>query len=327
VLLDRAVVAPRLALIVRSGETLGYNPGFNVWHRVDEATAEVLRWLRAGRPRNELVAHVARRFGLDHQRAASRVCEIVEWSVLRRLLYLDRVPDMPDIGAPEHPLASVYWICTQRCNLRCSYCYQEATVARPHELSTVEAIDLVDQVVEAGADTFIITGGEPFSRRDVLEVARYSKRSGLTTNVITNGGYVRASNVDAIAEVFDLVTISLDHLRPEHHDRIRGEGSWDRAINAIDLLVAAGGRRGRNAVCNAVWQTSEERTTSSLRSHRAESPIARFATGTRGRAVGARARRRPPVFGSRSCGLILGTLSTSRSRPRRSCFTAATTSS
>jgi radical SAM protein with 4Fe4S-binding SPASM domain len=248
VLLDRVVVVPRLALIVRSGETLAYNPGLNVWHRVDDETAEVLRWLRAGRARDELAAHVARRFGLDRERAASRISEIVDWSVLRRLLYLDSVPDLGDLRTPEHPLATVYWICTQRCNLRCSYCYQEATVARPHELSTTEALDLVDQVVEAGADTFIFTGGEPFSRRDVLEVARHSKRSGLTTNVITNGGYVRAANVDAIAEVFDLVTISLDHLRPEHHDRVRGEGSWDRAVNAIDLLLAAGVRVDINSV-------------------------------------------------------------------------------
>jgi hypothetical protein len=52
-LLSRAVVPARLALICRGGETLGYNPEFNVWHHVDETSAEVIprgrRLRRTGR--------------------------------------------------------------------------------------------------------------------------------------------------------------------------------------------------------------------------------------------------------------------------------------
>jgi MoaA/NifB/PqqE/SkfB family radical SAM enzyme len=70
------------------------------------------------------------------------------------------------VQLPSHPLSTVYWICTQACNLRCTYCYQDASVARDRELSTAEGYDLVDQAIEAGARTFVFTGGEPFHRRD-----------------------------------------------------------------------------------------------------------------------------------------------------------------
>jgi MoaA/NifB/PqqE/SkfB family radical SAM enzyme len=152
------------------------------------------------------------------------------------------------LAFPSNPLTAVYWIYTQACNLRCTYCYQEALIARPSELSTLEAIDLVDQVVEAGAKILVFTGGEPFSRRDLLIVARHSKENGLMTNVITNGHFITRRNIATISQTFDLVTVSLDHMRPEHHDRHRGKHSWLRAKNAIDLLLEAGVQVDVNSV-------------------------------------------------------------------------------
>jgi radical SAM protein with 4Fe4S-binding SPASM domain len=241
-LLERAVIPSRLSLIHRKSGTLGYNPGHNLWSRVEEDTAEVLRWLRAGRARDALPGHLQVRFGFAAARATERLAEILKWCILRKLVYLDREADPPHLQPPANPLSTVYWITTQACSLRCTYCYQEATVARPHELTTEEAEDLVDQVVEAGAQMLVFTGGEPFVRRDLLRIARRSKQSGLRTTVISNGDYIRKHNVDEIAKIFDVVTISLDHMIPEHHDSQRGKGSWRRALDAIDLLLDAGVR-------------------------------------------------------------------------------------
>jgi len=127
-------------------------------------------------------------------------------------------------------------------------CYQDATVARKGELSTAEAFDVVDQTVEAGAHTFVFTGGEPFSRPDLLEIARYSRSRELQTNVITNGHYITARTVEEVARTFDRITVSLDSGIAEHHDRARGHGSWKKAAGAIDLLLGAGATVAVNSV-------------------------------------------------------------------------------
>ena len=129
-LLPRLVVPERLSLLYRSGETLGYNPVFNVWHRLDAVTAEMLRWLRAGRERKALSEHLERRLRMPSGAGREQLRKIIEACILRRLLYLDRQRKPVPVGLPERPLATVYWICTQACNLRCTYCYQDATVAR-----------------------------------------------------------------------------------------------------------------------------------------------------------------------------------------------------
>lgn len=248
-LLARVTVPARLAMMVRGSATVGYNPGANVWHRLDDDVAEVLRWLRAGRGRADLADHLHRRFGTPD--AEDRLDEILRWSVLRQMLYLEVGPTVPEPALPAHPLTTLYWICTQACNLRCTYCYQDATVARPGELTTSEGFDLIDQAVEAGVQTLVFTGGEPFSRRDLLKLARRSSESGLRTNVITNGSHITARRAAEIAGIFDKITVSLDHGRPDHHDRVRGRGSWRKAAQAIDLLLAEGATVDVNSVLTA----------------------------------------------------------------------------
>jgi radical SAM protein with 4Fe4S-binding SPASM domain len=238
-MLDRVIVPARLALIFRSGKTVGYNPGLNTWERLDDETAEVLRWLRAGRERGQLVPHLVRRFAYQPTEASQRLKRLLGWCVLHRMLYLDAEPLLPAIDHGASPLETVYWISTQACNLRCTYCYQDASKKRPQELSTEEAQDLITQTAEAGVKTFIFTGGEPFVRRDLLHLARFSRTCGLYTNVITNGSYITRKNIDEIAEIFHNVTISVDGVM-ESHDRSRGRGSWARAVNAIELLIEAG---------------------------------------------------------------------------------------
>ncbi len=247
-ILNRVIVPHRLALIYRGGQTLAYNPNLNLWEYLTDDIAEVIRWLRAGRDRQQLSAHLARRFAPVTNPGGERLEEILRWCVLRRLLYLDSEPVLPELAHPANPLQAIYWICTQACNLRCTYCYQSAAVPRSKELSTAEGMDLARQAVELGVTTFVFTGGEPFWRPDLLEVARYCRELGLVTNVITNGHFITRDNIVEVARTFHNVTVSLDHGLPKHHDRNRGEGSWAKAVSAIDLLVQAGCKVDINTV-------------------------------------------------------------------------------
>jgi radical SAM protein with 4Fe4S-binding SPASM domain len=238
-LVDRVMVVPRLSLLVRGDRTIAYNPGVNVWHEITDVQAEILRWLRARRPRSSLVRHIQTRFDVLAQSASDLLEQALQKLVIRQLLDVDEIHPAPTV-IPSTALVSVYWIATQACNLRCTYCYQEAAHARPGELSTAEALDLVDQTVEVGAPIFVITGGEPFARRDLVQIASYARAAGLQVNVISNGHYIKAHNAQKIAEAFDRITISLDHSVAEHHDRHRGPGSWARSKAAIQLLLDAG---------------------------------------------------------------------------------------
>jgi len=267
-LLTRVVVPSRLALICRGPDTLGYNPGLNTWEPLSEEAAELLRWLRAGRDRTRLADHFQERFGYSATEASATVRRILEWCVLRRMLYLEQQPEVAIPTYDKHQVVSVYWICTQACNLRCAYCYQNAAHARSNELSTAEAMTLVDQTVDLGANGFIFTGGEPFVRSDLLDIARYARARGLGTSVITNGHYISADNAAEVAQLFDGISVSLDSGTARHHDNCRGKGSWEKAAEAIDLLLAAGATVDVNSVLTHFGLADVEELISFVRARR-----------------------------------------------------------
>ncbi|MBL8600805.1 MAG: radical SAM protein [Myxococcales bacterium] len=133
------------------------------------------------------------------------------------------------------------WEITLRCDLACRHCGSRAGRARPDELSTAEALDLIDQLAALGCREVTLIGGEAYLREDWVTLARHIKQHGIELTMTTGG---RAMTADRAREVRDAgiesVSVSVDALEPMH-DALRGvQGSWRAAIDAIANLRAAG---------------------------------------------------------------------------------------
>ncbi len=136
----------------------------------------------------------------------------------------------------------VSWNVTQACNLRCPHCYLGAAKRAAHELSTAEALSLIDELAALGAELLILTGGEPLLRRDLLALARRASGRGLMVVLGSNGTLLDAHAARALKQSgVRGVGISVDSLDPEKHDAFRGvRGAWKKALHAIDACLAEG---------------------------------------------------------------------------------------
>ncbi|MBI5286153.1 MAG: radical SAM protein [Deltaproteobacteria bacterium] len=134
----------------------------------------------------------------------------------------------------------ISWNITKRCNLRCSHCYLDASeLAGSGELSTQEALRLVDEIADINPHTMLIlTGGEPLLRGDTLDLAGYATRKGLTVVIGSNGTTLDDTVVSRMMEAgVKGVGVSLDSVGPSYHDRFRGlPGAWERTDKGIDIL-------------------------------------------------------------------------------------------
>jgi MoaA/NifB/PqqE/SkfB family radical SAM enzyme len=165
---------------------------------------------------------------------------------LGRLLWrLGRRPPRSLLAAPERPIGAKLEI-TYACNLRCGFCYTDSprhTLQRTPEMSDDEWRDVVGHSLELGIVEAVVTGGEPFLRRELtLELIETlaAARVGVTLN--TNGWFVDEEVAGRLG-AFSGVTahVSLDGARAGLHDSARGvPGSWRRAIEGIDRLLGAG---------------------------------------------------------------------------------------
>ena len=84
----------------------------------------------------------------------------------------------------------------------------------------------------------ILTGGEPFLRKDLSEVVRIFKKHHIESRLQTNGLLVTEENLQAVIDAgVSEVTISLDTLNIEKQDVInQKEGSYFDILRALALF-------------------------------------------------------------------------------------------
>jgi heme d1 biosynthesis radical SAM protein NirJ len=142
----------------------------------------------------------------------------------------------------DPPGPVVIWNLIRRCNLTCRHCYSvSADRDFPGELSTAEAIGVMEDLRAFRVPVLILSGGEPLLRSDIFDLAAHAKSLGFYVGLSTNGTLIDASNVGRIAAVgFDYVGISLDGRRETHDAFRRRQGAFDESLAAARLCREAG---------------------------------------------------------------------------------------
>lgn len=126
---------------------------------------------------------------------------------------------------------------TMRCNLRCYGCYS-AEYSTEEDLPFEVMDRLVRECKEMGIHLVLMTGGEPFLRKDLFDL--FEKHEDTTFQIYTNGTLIDEKMVERFVELGNVIpAISLEGLREETDGR-RGKGQFDRASKVMDWLRNAG---------------------------------------------------------------------------------------
>lgn len=155
-----------------------------------------------------------------------------------------------DIIIRQHPLQIISWEATRRCNLRCVHCGSPAEkVVLKEELTTDEVLSVFEQI----ATTFDmsqfrhinITGGEPFVRKDLIEILRRLSKYPFyrNTDIQTNGIFI-ADNPSVLEDLMECgvtgIGVSIDGLKDSHDSFRNVQGGFEKAATAAKLAVEKG---------------------------------------------------------------------------------------
>lgn len=154
---------------------------------------------------------------------------------------------MGDVNPPIALLAEL----THRCPLMCPYCSNPLElVQKEQELDTATWERVFQEAAEIGILQLHLSGGEPASRRDIVELTSAAHRAGLYTNLITSGIGITQKRLAALIDAgLDHVQLSLQGAGPEMADRIGGyKGGYARKMQVAELVVEAGLPLTLNAV-------------------------------------------------------------------------------
>jgi MoaA/NifB/PqqE/SkfB family radical SAM enzyme len=133
----------------------------------------------------------------------------------------------------------VQFYVTARCNLTCEQCNIIYANSDVRECTIDEIKRIADNFAKMGVAIVLLTGGEPFARKDLPEIIRAFESRGVHVRMQTNG----FANEEQIARAVEAggkdISISLDSLQPAMQDKINGDfqKSWHQALKAMALFT------------------------------------------------------------------------------------------
>lgn len=147
-------------------------------------------------------------------------------------------------GSSRPPV--VIWNLLRRCNLTCKHCYAtSADSVFRDELDTPAALQVIDDLAEAGVKVLILSGGEPLLRDDLFQLSAHARAHGMFVALSSNGTLIDESNIEQVSAAdFDYVGISIDGLQDTHDSFRQLKGSFARSLKAMRLCRERGIRVG-----------------------------------------------------------------------------------
>ncbi len=129
---------------------------------------------------------------------------------------------------------------TERCNCRCEMCdIWKQNRSSEGELTTQDWKNVLLGLRQwLGKKHIWFTGGEPFLRKDCIDLIRYGNSIRLSIGVITNGILLRPEQMHLLFEAgLKEYHVSIDSMSPEIHDRLRGiQGAHKRVTENVLAL-------------------------------------------------------------------------------------------
>lgn len=134
---------------------------------------------------------------------------------------------------------------TARCNFHCPMCYvhmsEEQVQAAGRELTAAEWIAIAHQAKENGMIFALLTGGEPFVRKDFFEIYKAMKEMGILISINSNGSMLSGEILRRLLEDPPFrINISLYGGCNETYQNMCGQPVFDKVVNNIRALREAG---------------------------------------------------------------------------------------
>lgn len=165
---------------------------------------------------------------------------------LRKRLGLELFKHLHKQAVEEHPLRTLFWECTLRCNLNCRHCGSdcraEATVP---DMPLEDFLRVVDEQITPHVNPnkvlVVISGGEVLVRKDLERAGLELYRRGYPWGIVTNALALTPERFESLLRAgLHSISVSFDGFEEQHNYIRRNPHSYERALNALRMIAADG---------------------------------------------------------------------------------------
>jgi len=151
-------------------------------------------------------------------------------------------------GRPFAPILLNILI-TSVCDMRCVHCFfTDELDDKPRKKlqMTTSQVARISETLGANLGVLIIAGGEPFTRKDLPEIARaFHKNNRLESVYLMSNGQIQQRIIPDVTRILEecpnlnvTVALGIDGLKEDHESIRQKPGSWDIVIDTARKLQA-----------------------------------------------------------------------------------------
>lgn len=209
------------------------------WIVIDTEAYQLLKRFDGKKSIGRIIVEHAAQYKIKPEHVAQQASGLIDECLRRKIL--SSSSRKFEVGDEPVEIANITLNLTNRCNLKCAFCYNE--VRKGREVTASEVISFLKKgkgVLSKDA-SLIVLGGEPFFRPQALfDLIDYSADElTLALMVSTNGTLITDDIVTSLSKRKVDVQISLDSYLQKKHDALRGKGVFEKAVDAAKRLVEA----------------------------------------------------------------------------------------
>jgi PqqA peptide cyclase len=148
------------------------------------------------------------------------------------------LPSAAPITPPRWLLAEL----TYACPLQCPYCSNPVDYAKyPDELGTADWKRVLSQARKMGAVQLGFSGGEPLTRKDLVELVEHARGLGYYSNLITSAYGLTEEKIIQLKEAgLDHIQVSIQASTQELNDHLAGTSSFNHKKEVARLVKKHG---------------------------------------------------------------------------------------
>lgn len=212
------------------------------WVRTDEFGNNIICLCDGKRTLREVIDMLAEKYKITSD-IILKNCEYFLNSVIKNnLLYSssekrEEVKNWEVLSYPE----SVWIHVSSRCNLACEFCYSSASKNQGFNLENSKIREMLTQIPEEFRTEVIISGGEPFLYKDLIQLIKELKVTlkYREVRIITNGT-VGHDAYGEIKDYIDSIQFSVDGVTSDINDLSRGTGAYDKMVSGLKTASEVG---------------------------------------------------------------------------------------
>jgi radical SAM protein with 4Fe4S-binding SPASM domain len=206
------------------------------WMVVNDTGLEIAGFLDKGESVDDVAGRLSLKYGISAEKAKQDISFVSER--LTQQHFLNGKTTRPTERSPA--LKTVFFHLTSRCNLSCPHCYVSCPDKNANQdLPSSLVLRLIDELANKGGQLATFSGGEPLLHPEIKKILKYTA-SKVGIRLLTNGTLIDREWAAFLADMDISIQISLDGSKKPIHDTVRGEGSFDKAIRAVEYLQTVG---------------------------------------------------------------------------------------